>query len=138
PVVALAACLIGARDLAARLDHLEFDAATRGIADHAAARAGELRAKLDAAAGPVDLWRALRREPPEAVAVAGALGAPAPARESRHDGSRPRLATDGTALLAAGLPGPDIGAAHDAAHEAMLAGRAPDRQSQLRAAGVRA
>jgi tRNA nucleotidyltransferase (CCA-adding enzyme) len=138
PVVALAACLIGARDLAARLDHLEFDAATRGIADHAAARAGELRAKLDAAAGPVDLWRALRREPPEAVAVAGALGDPAPAREWLDDVSRRRLAIDGNDLLAAGLTGPDIGAALDAAHEAMLRGAAPDRQSQLRAAGVRA
>jgi hypothetical protein len=83
---------------------------------------------------PSALWALLRREAPETVALAGALGAPEAAerwlRELRH--ARPAIA--GEDLIAAGLAGPAIGRALEAATGAMLDGEAPDRDAQLAAA----
>src|SRR6185295_6983858 len=76
-LAALGASLGGdRRELAARLDDLAFPAAERDIVAHTAASAGYLTDVLidDAPVEDVALWRALRTQPPETVAVAGALG----------------------------------------------------------------
>lgn len=128
----------GAGDLATRLDRLEFTAGERGIVAAAVAGAPRLRDALAAARDDADLWRALRRAPPEAVAVAGALAGGGRAEEAARrwlaDVRHRRLAIDGHDIVAAGLDGPAVGAALDAAMEAMLSGRAPGRAEQLAAA----
>jgi tRNA nucleotidyltransferase (CCA-adding enzyme) len=85
----------------------------------------------------VDLWRPLRKQPPETVAVAGAYDG-----DEAFDGARRwlddirhrRLAIDGNDLVAAGLSGRAVGAGLDAAMRAMLEGRAPGRDEQIAAA----
>jgi tRNA nucleotidyltransferase (CCA-adding enzyme) len=109
------------------LDDLAFPAAERDVV---AAPIPELRDEMT----DTELWRRLRRVPPEAVAVAGARGAEAAARRWLDDVCHRRLAIDGHDILAAGLQGPAVGAALEAAMEAMLAGRAPGREEQLAAA----
>jgi len=137
PLAALAATLAGADDAAPALDRLAFPAAARDVVARAAAAAPHLAAAAERFGGEptdADLWRTLRREPPEAVAAAGALG---PAEAARHwldDVRHRRLAIDGHDLVAAGLNGPAVGAGLDAAMEAMLEGRAPGREEQLAAA----
>ena len=80
---------------------------------------------------PSALWALLRREAPETVALAGALGAPDAARRWLDELRGARLAIDGDDLLAAGLSGPAIGRALDAAMGAVLDGEAGDREAQL-------
>ena len=115
-------------ELAARLDDLAFPAPERDVIVAAAARGPRLAALRGTDA---DLWRALRREVPETVAVAGALGAEEAAARWLGDVRHRRLAIDGNDLVAAGLSGPAVGAALVAATEAMLDGRATDRAAQL-------
>jgi tRNA nucleotidyltransferase (CCA-adding enzyme) len=67
------------------------------------------------------------------VAEAGALGPAAPARRWLDDVRHRRTAVSGDDFVAAGLEGPAVGAALEAAQLAALAGTAPDRESQLRA-----
>jgi tRNA nucleotidyltransferase (CCA-adding enzyme) len=110
-----------------RLDDLAFPAAERDVV---AAPIPELRDEMT----DTELWRRLRRVPPEAVAVAGARGADAAARRWLDHVRHRRLAIDGHDILAAGLQGPAVGAALEAAMEAMLDGRAPGREEQLAAA----
>jgi tRNA nucleotidyltransferase (CCA-adding enzyme) len=121
-------------ELAARLRELAFPAA------EAAAVAGcagldALVAELDdAALSEADL--VLRRRPLEAAALAAAAGSAA-ARAWLDRGRHARLAINGDDLLAAGLRGPAIGRALQAARAALLDGAAPDRESQLAAALAR-
>jgi tRNA nucleotidyltransferase (CCA-adding enzyme) len=68
------------------------------------------------------------------VAVAGALGDPAAARRWLDEVRHRRLAITGHDIVAAGLKGPAVGAALEAATEAMLDGRAPGREEQMAAA----
>jgi tRNA nucleotidyltransferase (CCA-adding enzyme) len=137
-LAALAACLAGSRrELCERLDALGFPAREREIVATAAAFKRRLASVL-APSPPGDeaLWRALRREPNEAVAVAGGLdqaAAPA-ARRWLDDIRHRRLAITGDDVVAAGLRGPVVGAALEAAMAAHLRGEAPDRDSQLAAA----
>jgi len=135
----LACTLTDADTLSLRgaLDRLEFDAGARGH-QLEAARAGTLAAELRAA-GPDDaaLWRAARRAGPEAVAVAGALGAEEPARRWLEEVRHRRLAITGDDFVAAGLTGPAVGDALKAAQLALLAGEAPGAPEQL-AAGLAA
>ncbi len=126
--------------LGGRLDRLGLPADERDAVVESAARAGglgeELR-RLGPAAAPSFLWRLLRRERPETVALAGALGGePAAAAAASWLGElrHVRAAIDGRDLLAAGLSGPAVGRGLDAALAAALDGRAPDREAQLRAA----
>lgn len=139
-LVALAACLAAPGGGAAGLDRLGFDARARDVVAAAVERAPALAESMDGA-DDAALWRLLRRQPPEVVAVAGALGAGGPpeaaARRWLEDVRHRRLAIDGNDLVAAGLSGPPVGDALEAAHEAMLAGRAPSREAQLEA-GLRA
>jgi tRNA nucleotidyltransferase (CCA-adding enzyme) len=131
-LAALAACCVAVpgEELAAALDHLAFEAREREIVVAAAAAAAE---PVDAA-DAVALWRRFRRAPPEAVALAGAAGGEEGARRWLGDLRHRRLEITGDDLVAAGLSGPPVGRALDAATEAMLAGRAPGREEQLAAA----
>jgi tRNA nucleotidyltransferase (CCA-adding enzyme) len=96
-------------DLAARLDGLEFTARERDIVARCF-EAPAIARKIAAAERPSQLHAELRREPVEAVALAGAHG-PADAverwlRELRHV----QLQIGGDDLIAAGLePGPELG-----------------------------
>ena len=134
-VLRLAACCtkIGRGELAARLDHLGFLGRDRDVLVAAAGGFEPLHGSLDV--GDAELWRILRRERPETVmllAAAGERGAQRWLDVVRHR----RLAITGDDLVAAGLTGPAVGQALSRATEAMLDGRAPDRASQLAAAGI--
>jgi tRNA nucleotidyltransferase (CCA-adding enzyme) len=124
------------RVVAARLDDLAFPAAERGTVAHTAGSAGYITDLLIEDGPDVELWRALRKQPPETVANAGALdpGAMAAARRWLDDVRHRRLAIDGNDIVAAGLYGPAVGEALDRAMEAMLEGRATGRDEQLAAA----
>jgi tRNA nucleotidyltransferase (CCA-adding enzyme) len=121
-------------DPRATLDRLGFEARERDVIAAAVARAPRLAAAMAEADGDAVLWRLLRKEPPEVVAAAGALGAPDEARRWLHDLRHRRLAITGHDVVAAGLDGPAVGRALDRAMEAHLDGRAPDRARQLEAA----
>jgi tRNA nucleotidyltransferase (CCA-adding enzyme) len=143
-LASLAATLAGGRDkraLSDTLDRLSFPANERGIVAPVATGAELLRDAMQEPMTDAELWRRLRREPAEGVAVAGALGhggpAEAAARRWLGDVRHRRLAITGDDFVAAGLSGPPVGAALDAATEAMLAGRAPTREAQV-AAGLEA
>ncbi len=126
-LVALAATMHGS-DVHARLDDLAFPALERDVVTRAAA------ASAIAPAADEKLWSLLRRVPAEAVAVAGARGDETAARRWLEELRHRRLAITGDDVVAAGLNGPAVGEALDAAMEAMLRGEAPDREAQLAAA----
>ena len=115
-------------DVRARLDDLAFPALERDVVTRAAA------ASAIAPAADEQLWSLLRRVPAEAVAVAGARGDETAARRWLEELRHRRLAITGDDVVAAGLHGPAVGEALDAAMEAMLRGDAPGRDEQLAAA----
>jgi len=137
-LVALAACIGGDRNaIARRLDELAFPAGERQTVARAADGAGHVAEVLeDGPLEDVELWRRLRRELPETVALAGAYSdeAAAAARRWLADVRHRRLAIDGHDVVAAGLSGPAVGDALDRAMAAMLEGRAGGREEQLAAA----
>jgi tRNA nucleotidyltransferase (CCA-adding enzyme) len=135
-LVALAACLLdtSAPALAARLDALEFTARERDVVVAAATRARGLAPVLGGMEEPSAIWALLRREAPETVALAGALGAPDAARRWLEELRHRKLAITGEDLVAAGLEGPAVGLGLDAATAAMLDGAAEGREAQLAAA----
>jgi tRNA nucleotidyltransferase (CCA-adding enzyme) len=132
-LVALGAVVRGADPaaLATRLRELAFPAA-EAEAVVAGAGAGALVAEL-AGTPPSAADLVLRRLPLEAAVLAAAAGSEA-ARAWLDRGRHERLAIDGNDLLAAGLSGPAVGRALQAARAALLDGSAPDRDSQLAAA----
>lgn len=137
-LVALAACLAAAppAEVAQALERLGFTAPERRTVEAAVATAEALAEAL-ADGNPVVLQRALRGRPPEAVALAGALAGAEHREAARRwlaDLRHRRLAITGHDLVAAGLSGPAVGRALQAATEAMLAGTAPGREGQLAAA----
>ncbi len=131
-LLVLAAALAPGGDGEAALEGLEFTAPERAIV-RAAARAPALE---DTPRAPSTLARELRGLPPEAVALAGARGAPQPARrwldELRHVG----LQITGDDLRAAGIPaGPELGRRLQAVLDMRLDGALePGRDAELRAA----
>jgi tRNA nucleotidyltransferase (CCA-adding enzyme) len=127
-LAALAASFADADDVARMLDRLAFPAGERDAVARATAAEPVPRSS------DVELWRRFRREPPEAVAVAGARGDADSARRWLEDVRHRRLDIDGNDLVAAGLSGPAVGEALDRATEAMLEGRAAGREEQLAAA----
>ncbi len=132
-LVALAACCLdaGAGELAERLDWLEFTARERDIVVAAATRARSLAPVMGGIDSASGLWALLRREAPETVALAGGLDAREAARKWFDEVRGIRLAIDGDDLVAAGLSGPAVGRALDAAMAAALDGEAVDRAAQL-------
>lgn len=97
------------RGLPARLRALGLPAGDVERAGRAA-RAPELAQELRAARRPSEVAAAARGWPPEAVALAAALGATPAARAWLEDLRHVRLAIDGRDLLAAGVPeGPEVG-----------------------------
>jgi tRNA nucleotidyltransferase (CCA-adding enzyme) len=122
-------------DLAARLDGLEFTARERDIVARCF-EAPAIARKIAAAERPSQLHAELRREPVEAVALAGAHG-PADAverwlRELRHV----QLQIGGDDLIAAGLePGPELGRRLERTLARKLDGElAAGREAELRSA----
>ena len=130
-LLALAACCTEIEALAARLDHLGFGRQDRDVVVAAADGFKRLHGSLDGS--DADLWRLLRRERVETVQLLAAAGDPGARRWLDHVRHR-KLSISGDDLVAAGLTGPAVGEGLSRAMVAMLDGRAPDRESQLRAA----
>ncbi len=131
-VLAVATLDVPDSERAGLLDRLAFPAARRDRIAAAAARAPALARELGGADEPSQIAAAIGAGSPELVALAGALGAAAPAQAwleaLRHVG----LEIDGADLLAAGLePGPAVGAGLAAARAAKLDGRAEGRDAEL-------
>jgi tRNA nucleotidyltransferase (CCA-adding enzyme) len=121
-------------ELAVRLRELAFPA-SEAAAIVGCAGIEALVAELEGApASAADL--ALRRRPLEAAALAAASGS-APAHDWLVRGRHARLEITGDDLLAAGLRGPAVGLALQAARAALLDGAALDREAQLAAALAR-
>ena len=118
-----------------RLRDLGFTAADAQRGGRAA-RARELAGALQEASRPSEIARAARDWPPEAVALAGALGAGPQARAWLDDLRHVRLAIGGDDLLAAGVPeGPEIGERLARTLDRRLDGElAPGREAELDAA----
>jgi tRNA nucleotidyltransferase (CCA-adding enzyme) len=120
----------------ARLAALAFPSRERDAVARAAAAAPGIGTFLATDPRPSATWERLRRELPEAVAVAAGLVPAARGAatrwldEIRH--VRPRI--DGADLTAAGLSGPAVGRGLEAALRARLDGRAADRAAELAAA----
>jgi tRNA nucleotidyltransferase (CCA-adding enzyme) len=137
-LVALAAACLEAPggDLALRLDVLGIPARDRDVLVTAAATARPLATELadPELDVPSRLWALLRREEPEAVALAGAVASPegeARARRWLGELRHVRLEIRGDELTAAGITGPPVGRALEAALAAALDGRAATADEQL-------
>jgi tRNA nucleotidyltransferase (CCA-adding enzyme) len=95
-------------------------------------QADGIEGRLTEASRPSEIAAAVRGAPVEAVALAGALGAPEAARAWIEDLRHVSLDIDGDDLIAAGVPqGEALGRALAAALRARLDGEAPDRDAQL-------
>src|SRR3954447_17423259 len=132
-VLALAACCIaiGRDELTARLNHLGFERQDREVIVAAATGFKRLHGHLDGS--DADVWRLLRRErlqTAQLLAAAGDEGAQRYLNRIRHR----KLAISGDDLVARGLTGPQVGEGLARAMEALLDGRAPDKERQLAAA----
>lgn len=137
PDLVLAVASLGVRPtrLSAMLDRLAFTAARRDRIVAAATGAPGLLGRLRSAGRPSEVAAAVGSAPPEAVAVAGALGAEAPARRWLDELRQVRLEIDGDDLLAAGVEaGPAVGVGLAVARAAKLDGHADGREAQLAAA----
>jgi tRNA nucleotidyltransferase (CCA-adding enzyme) len=131
-VLAVAADGVAPERRRALLDAFGFGAADRDVILAAAGRAGSLAGTLIAARCPSEVAHAVAGGPPELVALAGAHGAPTPAREWLGSLRHVSLQIDGGDLLAAGVTeGPRIGAGLRAALDAVLDGRAAGRDAEL-------
>ena len=138
PPLALAAAWLdhGHGRLAARLRELNLPAAEQKGAAQIAAAAPDLAtelARLDAAgARPSEILAAIDGAPPEAVALAGALGPAQTAERWLNDWRHVRLTIAGADLIAAGAePGPALRLALRAALDAKLDGRAQGKDEEL-------
>jgi tRNA nucleotidyltransferase (CCA-adding enzyme) len=132
-VVVLAASVLGLARGARRalLHRLAFPGPVRDqILD--ASAGPELGRRLARAATPSEIAAVVGAAGPEAIALAGAAGAPAAARRWLEDLRSVRLQITGTDLIDAGVAaGPAVGRGLAAALNARLDGRAPDRATQL-------
>jgi tRNA nucleotidyltransferase (CCA-adding enzyme) len=116
------------------LERLGFPAADREVVLAVAAASG-LVPLLAAAGWPSEVAAIASRQPPEALAAAGAQGAEAAARQWLERWSGVRSEITGRELLAAGVaPGPAIARGLQAALAARLDGRARDATEELQAA----
>lgn len=119
---------------AAALQELEFTAgAARAILEGRGASA--LAARLAAAGSNAEIARAVGTSGIETVALASGQGAPSQSLTWLADLRHRRLQITGDDLIEGGIPeGPRIGHALQAATDALMDGRAADRESQLRVA----
>ncbi|MFL5975766.1 MAG: hypothetical protein ACJ76G_11580 [Solirubrobacterales bacterium] len=137
PTVLLATVALDADSdaLRAALDDWRFPAGERDRVVTAVRDAPALAERLQSAPRASEIAAAVQRTSPEAVALAGALGADEPARRWLHDLRHVRLDLSGDDLIAAGVPpGPDIGRGLRAALAAKLDGKATTREGELRVA----
>jgi tRNA nucleotidyltransferase (CCA-adding enzyme) len=125
PEATLAASLAQVSDARERLDALKFPGKERDVIVAAA----RLHNHLDVS--DADLWRLLRRERPETIELLERTNP----RAGRFR-TFPKLQISGTDLITAGLTGAQVGEGLEQAMVALLNGDAPDRDAQLRAAGV--
>lgn len=140
--VLLSALLLerAAADVSAVLGRLQPSAKVRELVREAAPAVRELLAALGHAQEPSDIYRACRNRPTEHLLLAlAAAPAAGPIRRalSAYLVKMQALRADitGRDLLRAGLqPGPQVARALEAALLAKLAGTAPTREAQLRAA----
>ena len=118
------------------LDRLEFPAADRDRVVSIAAETPRLVDALPTAQRPSELRAAVGRAPPEAVALAGALGPAEPARRWLGELSDVALEITGDDLLAAGIaPGPELGRRLRDTLDRRLDGELPPgAEAELRAA----
>jgi tRNA nucleotidyltransferase (CCA-adding enzyme) len=117
--------------LAGWLDALGFVGRERDVVVRVA-QAESIEGRLAAASRPSEIAAVARGVPVEAVALAGALGAEAPACAWISELRGVTLDIDGADLLAAGVPQSEaVGRALAAALDARLDGAAPDRDAQL-------
>jgi tRNA nucleotidyltransferase (CCA-adding enzyme) len=132
-ILALAACgtAVPREVLAARLNHLGFERQDRDVIVAAADGFERLHGHLDGS--DAEVWRLLRRERPETVQLLAA-GGDEGAQRYLHRIRHRKLSISGDDLVARGLTGPQVGEGLARAMEAMLDGRAPDKDAQLRAA----
>jgi tRNA nucleotidyltransferase (CCA-adding enzyme) len=131
-VLAVAALDVAPKELKGLLARFAFPAARRDRITAAAARAVRLAHQLAAATEPSQIAAAIGAGSPELVALAGAMGAEAPARRWLGELRHVRLEIDGDDLLAAGVaPGPAVGAGLAAARAAKLDGRTGGREAEL-------
>jgi tRNA nucleotidyltransferase (CCA-adding enzyme) len=112
---------------------LGLDAGRREAAARAARTAPLLATELARPLRPSELRALLRREPPEALALALALGAPAdPVLRWASDLRHTRLSITGEDLIEAGIaPGPAVGAALEETLRRTLDGDVEGREEQL-------
>jgi tRNA nucleotidyltransferase (CCA-adding enzyme) len=133
--LAVAARDVPADELRVLLDRLGFEAEDRQAILAAATTAGLLSAALAATRRASEIAEAVGTAGPEAIALAGALGAEAPVRQWVDELRHVKLEIDGRDLLAAGVPeGAGIGRALRAALAAKLDGLASGREQELDAA----
>lgn len=133
----LAACAraIEAPGLRSWLDALEFEAREREVVVAAASRAARVAGRLRAAQRPSAIADAARGETVETLALAGALGADAPARRWLAELRHVALEITGGDLLAAGVPeGPQIGRRLASVLTRKLDGEVSGREQELTAA----
>lgn len=136
-LLALSVLRVEPAERAGLLDRLAFPATLRDTALRASQGAAGLRDALLDARRPSEIAAAAAGggDNLEAVAIAGALGPEAPARQWLEELRHAQPSISGQDLLAAGVkPGPAIGAGLAAARAALLDGRAPSRQQQLQEA----
>jgi tRNA nucleotidyltransferase (CCA-adding enzyme) len=112
---------------------LGLEAGRREVAARAARTAPLLASELARPMRPSEIRALLRREPPEALALALALGAPAePVLRWVSDLQHTRLDISGDDLVEAGVaPGPAVGAALEEALRRTLDGDVRGRDEQL-------
>ena len=123
---------VRAEALAARLDRLAFEAQDRDVIVALTTAAQPLAGALAGAERPSEIAEAVGDAGPELVALAGALGPEAQARQWLEVLRHVRLEIDGTDLLAVGIPrGPAVGLGLRAALAAKLDGAALTRASEL-------
>jgi tRNA nucleotidyltransferase (CCA-adding enzyme) len=132
--VAVSATAFERADLRAWLDELAWPAPERDAAVAAALDAPAVARALETAERPSQLAEAVRGEPVELVAHAGALG-PREAASRALSFRDWTLEISGDDLVAAGVAeGPDVGRALAAALDAKLDGEARGRDAELAAA----
>ncbi|HWD70559.1 MAG TPA: hypothetical protein VG293_10205 [Solirubrobacteraceae bacterium] len=133
--IVVLACVFGGQDgaqLAAELDRLGFAASDRDSIVEGVTAAEDLAQRLGNAGSRSEIARTVGRSGIETVALASSQGAPSQSLTWLEDLRHCRLQISGDDLIDHGLQqGPAIGRALQVAKDALLDGRAPDREAQL-------